>query len=89
MFKDAKCHGDICPYEYKRQEPAPRKGLAPLVLIFQTSPSCNIFNKILKYFRNGCQPSQKGLVFGRICLIFGRFYNDLGKILSQRADTKN
>ena len=33
-------------YEYERQ--APHRGLAPLVLIFQTSPSCNIFTKILE-----------------------------------------
>ena len=36
-------------YEYERQGPAPRSGLAPPVLIFQTSPSCNIFIKISKF----------------------------------------
>ena len=43
-------------YEYERQGPAPRRGLAPPVLIFQTSPSCNIFTKIPKFWRNRCQP---------------------------------
>ena len=49
-------------YEYERQEPAPRRGLAPPVLIFQTSPSCNIFTKIPNFLRNWCQPSHKGLI---------------------------
>ena len=35
--------------EYECQEPAPRRGLAPPVLIFQTSPACNIFTKIPKF----------------------------------------
>ena len=52
-------------FEYERQGPAPRRGLAPPVLIFQTSPSCNIFTKIPNFLRNRCQPSHKGLVFGR------------------------
>ena len=46
--------------EYEYQELAPRKGLAPPVLIFQTSPSCNIFTKIPNLFRNQCQHSHKG-----------------------------
>ena len=53
-------------YEYKRQEPAPRRGLAPPVLIFQTSPSCNFFTKIPRLWRNWCQPSLKGLILGPI-----------------------
>ena len=46
--------GNVAPHdkynniEYERQGPAPRRGLAPPVLIFQTSPSCNIFTKIPK-----------------------------------------
>ena len=36
-------------YEYERQGPAPRSGLAPPMLIFQTSPLCNIFIKISKF----------------------------------------
>ena len=43
------------------------------VLIFQTSPSCNIFTKIPNFLRNRCKPSHKGL-------IFGRFYPDFGEI---------
>ena len=35
--------------EYERQGPAPRSGLAPPVLIFQTSPSCNIFIQISRF----------------------------------------
>ena len=53
-------------YEYKRQEPVPRRGLAPPVLIFQTSPPCNIFTKNTKCLRNRCQPSHKGLILGRL-----------------------
>ena len=53
-------------YEYARQEPAPRRGLAPPGLIFQTSPPCNIFNKIPKFLRNWCQSWHKGLIFGRL-----------------------
>ena len=40
------------------------RGLAPRMLIFQTSSLCNIFTKIPKFLRNRCQPSNKGLVFG-------------------------
>ena len=36
-------------YEYERQGPAPRSGLAPPVLIFQTSPSCNFFIQISRF----------------------------------------
>ena len=43
-----------------------RRGLAPPVLIFQTSLLCNIFTKITIFLRNRCQPSQKGLIFGRL-----------------------
>ena len=43
----------IVSYEYKRQEPATRRGLAPSVLIFQTSPSCNIFTKIPNFLISG------------------------------------
>ena len=53
-------------YDYERQVPAPRSGLAPPVLIFQTSPSCNIFTKIPEFSKNWCQPSHKGLIFGRL-----------------------
>ena len=53
-------------YEYNDQDLAPRRGLAPPVLILQTSPLCNIFTKILIFFTNRCQPSHKGLIFGRI-----------------------
>ena len=64
-------------YEYERQEPAPRRGLAPPVLIFQTSPSCNFFTKNPNFFRNRCQPSHKGLFFWPI---FGLNYPDFGEI---------
>ena len=43
------------------------------MLIFQTSPLCNIFDKISKFFRNRCQPLHKEL-------IFGQFYQDFGEI---------
>ena len=58
---------NACKYgsEYEHQEPAPRRGLAPPVLIFQTSLLCNNFTKIPKFLKNQCQPSHKGLVFGR------------------------
>ena len=39
-------------YEYQRQEPAPRRELAPPMLFFQTSPPCNIFTKITNFLRN-------------------------------------
>ena len=60
--------------EYERQEPAPRRGLAPPVLIFQTSPPCNIFTKITKILRNRCQPSHKGLIFGLNYPDFGEIH---------------
>ena len=56
----------IYEYEYERQEPAPRRGLAPPMLIFQTSPSRHIFTKIPIFFLNQCQPSHKGLIFGQL-----------------------
>ena len=44
----------------ERHEPAPHRGLAPTMLIFQTSPSCNIFSKIPKFFKIGASPRTKG-----------------------------
>ena len=63
MFNLKKCHK--AEYEYKQHMHAPRKGLAPPMLIFQTSPSCNIFTKNPKFYRNRCQPSHKGPIFGQ------------------------
>ena len=79
----------IVSYEYKRQEPATRRGLAPPVLIFQTSPSCNIFTKIPNFFRNRCQPSHKGLIFGRFFANFTPILEKSMPALAQRAGTKN
>ena len=79
----------IVSYEYKRQEPATRRGLAPSVLIFQTSPSCNIFTKIPNFLRNRCQPSHKGLIFGRFSANFTRILEKSMPALAQRAGTKN
>ena len=77
-FNLKKCHK--AEYEYKQHMHAPRKGLAPPLLIFQTSPSCNIFTKISRIFRNWSQPLNEGLLFCRFWLIFGHCYPDSGEI---------
>ena len=71
--------------EYERHRPAPSSGLAPPMLIFQTSPSCNIFLKISK----SMQPTHKGLVFARFFVKMTMIWEKSMPALKQRAGTKN